>query len=383
LVKVEEAIEQLRQGRMIVLADDRNKESSGDLCLAAEKVTPQIVNFMVKFGRGIVCVTLTEDKAREVGLKMMTDSFSTDSQTFAISVDANSGITTGISAGDRATTIRTLVADDCTSDNLNRPGHVFPVVAKVGGVLVRSSRVDASVDLARLAGFKPFGVICGILREDGEVARFSDLEHFSAQHRIPIVTVSDLIGYRLRYDSLVLRVAHASLPTKFWGNFEAIVYNTHIDESEHLALIKGEITPDEPLLVRVHSKYLPGDVFGYADLNTGEILQRSMRMISEEGRGVILYLQVVGRSISFLDRTRKQRGVPYGMDLREYGIGAQILKDLGVRRMRIITNNPKNLVGLSGYGLEIVASVPLSEGNRTENSRTKRGMGPRKLSRFR
>jgi 3,4-dihydroxy 2-butanone 4-phosphate synthase/GTP cyclohydrolase II len=321
---------------------------------------------------------LTEEKAREIGLEMMTDTSSPDGQAFTVAVDAASGIATGISAGDRATTIRTLVAEDCTQDQLVTPGHVFPVVAKVGGVLVRSSRVDASVDLTRLAGLKPFGVVCGILRDDGEVGRYGDLEHFSAEHHIPIVTVSDLIAYRLRYDLLVFRVARASLPTKSWGDFEAIVYNTHIDESEHLALIKGEILPDVPLLVRVHTKYLPGDVFGYADLNTGEILRKSMQMISEEGKGIILYLQVARRSISFLDRTRSRKRLPYGMDLREYGIGAQVLKDLGVHRMRIITNNPKNLVGLSAYGLEIVASVPLH--NKAENTRTRKEGSVTRLS---
>lgn len=377
-VKVEDAIERLRQGKMVILVDDRTKESSGDLCVAAEMITPQIINFMVKFARGILCVTLTEEKVREVGLEMMTDAASPDGQAFTVAVDAASGVTTGVSASDRARTIQTLVAEDCTQEHLVTPGHVFPVVAKVGGVLVRSSRVDASVDLARLAGLKPFGVICGILREDGEVCRYSDLEHFSAEHRIPIVTVSDLIAYRLRYDLLVFRVARASLPTKDWGDFEAIVYNTHIDESEHLALIKGKILPEVPLLVRVHAKYLPGDVFGYADLNTGEILRKSMQMISEEGNGIILYLQVARRSISFLDKTRSKKRLPYGMDLREYGMGAQVLKDLGVRRMRIITNNPKNLVGLSAYGLEIVASVPLN--HKAENAKARKEQKVTRLS---
>src|ERR671931_30866 len=292
LATIEEAIDEIRRGRMVILMDDKDRENEGDLCMAAEKVTPQAINFMATYGRGLICLPLTEERVRHLGISMMvSENTSPFGTAFTVSVDAASGITTGISAADRAKTILDAIADDAKPQDLVTPGHIFPLRAKKGGVLVRAGQTEGSVDLARLAGLKPAGVICEIMNNDGTMARQPDLIKFAKKHKLKVVTVADLIQYRLNYDSLVYRAADAPLPTRLGGQFQAVVYNTHVDQSEHLALIKGEISPKEETLVRVHTKYVPGDVFGFEFLNTGAVIQRSMEIIAREGKGVILYLQ--------------------------------------------------------------------------------------------
>lgn len=369
IATIEEAIEDIRQGRMVVLMDDKNRENEGDLCMAAEKVTPEAVNFMARYGRGLICLPLTEERVKQLGLQMMvSENTSPFGTAFTVSIDGAEGITTGISAADRARTIQLAIADRAAAEDLVTPGHVFPLKAKKGGVLVRAGQTEGSVDLARLAGLRPAGVICEVMNDDGTMARLPDIERFADKHGLKVVTIADLIQYRMRNDCLVYRVASARLPTRFGGEFQAVVYNTHVDQSEHLALIKGEISPQEEHLVRVHSKYVPGDVFGFEFLNTGAVIRHSMEMIAQEGRGVILYLQTEGKELRparmtypRVDGKKKRDMNPsfvYQADFREYGIGAQILRDLGVRKMRLLTNNRRNLVGLSGYGLEVTALIP-------------------------
>ncbi|HEX9878901.1 MAG TPA: 3,4-dihydroxy-2-butanone-4-phosphate synthase [Candidatus Binatia bacterium] len=362
IASIEEAIEEIRQGRMVVLMDDANRENEGDLCMAAEKVTPDAINFMARYGRGLICLPLLEEQVRKLGLTMMvSDNTSPFGTAFTITIDAAENITTGISAADRAITILASIADAADARNIVTPGHIFPLQAKKGGVLVRAGQTEGSVDLARLAGLKPAGVICEVMKDDGTMARLPDLEVFAEEHGLKLVTIADLIQYRLRNDSLVYRAASANLPTRAGGAFEAVVYNTHVDQSEHLALVKGQISPRDEVLVRVQSKFVAGDVFevsltppGSTSPNSRWVIHRSMELIAKEGRGVVLYLQVDGRGVGQLDRRQGDE-----RDFRDYGIGAQILRDLGVRKMRLLTNNPKNLVALSGYGLEITASVPL------------------------
>ncbi len=317
IATVEEAIDEIRRGRMVVLMDDKNRENEGDLCMAAEKVTPDAINFMARFGRGLVCLTLTEERVKHLGLHMMVaENTSPFGTAFTVSIDAAANVTTGISAADRAHTILAAVADGAVPEDLVTPGHLFPLRAKEGGVLVRAGQTEGSVDLARLAGLKPSGVICEVMNDDGTMARLPDIEKFAAEHGLKVVTTADLIQYRLRNDSLVYKVASARLPTKFGGDFQAVVYNTHVDQSEHLALIKGEIKPNEETLVRVHSKYIPGDVFGFEFLNTGKLIQQSMEMITKEGKGVILYLQTEERAAADEDdlsnrgRQKKDRHQP-------------------------------------------------------------------------
>ncbi len=384
LATIEEAIEEIRKGRMVILMDDKNRENEGDLCMAAEKVTPEAINFMATYGRGLICLPLTEENVEQLGLPMMvSENTSPFGTAFTVSIDAAEKITTGISAADRAETILAAIADNARPEHLATPGHIFPLRAKNGGVLVRAGQTEGSVDLARLAGLKPAGVICEVMKDDGTMARQPDLLKFAAKYKLKVVTIADLIRYRLNYDCLVYRVATAHLPTRFGGEFHAVVYNTHVDQSEHLALIKGEISPNEELLVRVHSKYVPGDVFGFEFLNTGAIIQRSMELIAQEGKGVILYLQTEGKGLRPARMTyprvdgkrRKDMSPPfvYQADFREYGIGAQILRDLGVRKMRLLTTNRKHLVGLSGYGLEVAAIVPFpSEVPYSESSKRKK-----------
>ena len=369
IAPIEDAIKDIRQGRMVVLMDDKNRENEGDLCMAAEKVTPEAINFMARFGRGLICLPLTEEKVRQLGLPMMVaENTSPFGTAFTVSIDAAEGITTGISAADRARSIQVAIADDAVAEDLVTPGHVFPLRAKKGGVLVRAGQTEGSVDLARLAGLKPAGVICEVMKDDGSMARLPDIEKFATHHRLKVITIADLIKYRMSNDCLVYRIASARLPTRIGGEFQAVVYNTHVDQSEHLALVKGEISPNEDTLVRVHSKYVPGDVFGFEFLNTGAVIKHSMEMIAREGKGVILYLQTEGKGLRpgrmtypKVDGRKKKdmnRSFVYQSDFREYGIGAQILRDLGVRKMRLLTNNRKNLVGLSGYGLEVTALIP-------------------------
>jgi 3,4-dihydroxy 2-butanone 4-phosphate synthase / GTP cyclohydrolase II len=371
LATIEEAIDEIRRGRMVILMDDKDRENEGDLCMAAEKVTPQAINFMATHGRGLVCLPLTEERVRHLGLSMMvSENTSPFGTAFTVSVDAATGITTGISAADRAKTILDAIADDAKPQDLATPGHIFPLRARNGGVLVRAGQTEGSVDLARLAGLNPSGVICEIMKNDGTMARQPDLMRFAKKHKLKVVTIADLIQYRLNYDSLVYRAAAAPLPTRLGGDFQAIVYNTLVDQSEHLALIKGNISPKEETLVRVHTKYVPGDVFGFELLNTGAVIQRSMEIIARKGKGIILYLQPEHKGIRPDMVTypklegKQQRGMNrsfvYQANFKEYGIGAQILRDLGVRKMRLLTNNKKHLVGLRGYGLEVVAleSIP-------------------------
>ncbi|MGH7825271.1 MAG: 3,4-dihydroxy-2-butanone-4-phosphate synthase [Candidatus Binatia bacterium] len=374
LATIEEAIDEIRRGRMVILMDDKDRENEGDLCMAAEKVTPQAINFMATHGRGLICLSLTEESVRKLGLPMMvSENTSPFGTAFTVSVDAAQGISTGISTADRAKTILDSIADDAKPQDLATPGHIFPLRARKGGVLVRAGQTEGSVDLARLAGLRPAGVICEIMKNDGTMARQPDLMRFARKHRLKVVTVADLIQYRLNYDSLVYRAAAAPLPTRFGGEFQAIVYNTHVDQSEHLALVKGEISAKQETLVRVHTKYVAGDVFGFEFLNTGAVIQRSLEIIGKEGKGVILYLQPEHKGLRPAMVTyptvegKQQRDMNpsfvYRADFKEYGIGAQILRDLGVRKMRLLTNNKKHLVGLRGYGLEVTSLVPIPRDN--------------------
>jgi 3,4-dihydroxy 2-butanone 4-phosphate synthase / GTP cyclohydrolase II len=370
LATIEEAIDEIRRGQMVILMDDKDRENEGDLCMAAEKVTPEAINFMATYGRGLICLPLTEEQVRHLGLSMMvSENTSPFGTAFTVSVDSASGITTGISAADRAKTILDAIADDAKPQDLVIPGHIFPLRARNGGVLVRAGQTEGSVDLARLAGLKPAGVICEIMKDDGTMARQPDLMRFAKKHKLKVVTTADLIQHRLNYDSLVYKAAAAPLPTRIGGMFHAVVYNTHVDQSEHLALIKGTISPEEETLVRVHTQYIPGDVFGFELLNTNAVIQRSMEIISKAGKGVILYLRpelrglrpamVAYPKIEGKQQRDMNRSFVYQADFKEYGIGAQILRDIGVGKMRLLTNNKKHLVGLRGYGLKVAALEPI------------------------
>lgn len=385
LATIEDGIEDYRRGKMVILMDDKDRENEGDLCMAAEKITPDAINFMATHGRGLICLPLTEARVRQLGLSMMvSENTSPFGTAFTISVDAAAGITTGISAADRAKTILDAIADDAKPADLVTPGHIFPLRARNGGVLVRAGQTEGSVDLARLAGLKPAGVICEIMKDDGTMARQPDLMKFARKHKLKVITIADLIQYRLKFDSLVYRAAAAPLPTRVGGLFQVVVYNTHVDQSEHVALIKGNISPKEETLVRVHTKYVPGDVFGFELLNTGAVIQRSMEIIAEKGKGVILYLQpkhkglrpatITYPRVEGKQQKEMNRSFVYQADFKEYGIGAQILRDLGVRKMRLLTNNKKHLVGLRGYGLEVTALEPIPRDNLLrEVARTKKG----------
>jgi 3,4-dihydroxy 2-butanone 4-phosphate synthase/GTP cyclohydrolase II len=367
IVPVEEAIAEIRAGRMIVLMDDEDRENEGDLCMAAEKVTPDAINFMAKFGRGLVCLPITTDRAEQLGLSAMArENNSPLGTAFTVSIDARRGITHGQSAADRTTTILSAIRDGASPHDLVTPGHVFPLIARKGGVLVRTGQTEGAVDLARLAGLKPAGVICEIMRDDGTMARLPDLEKFAERHKLKIATIADLIQYRLRNDSLVRCLAEARLPTRY-GEFRARAYESQVDGSEHLVLIRGEIGPNEPILVRAHAEYLPGDVFSYQSRNTGEMLRRAMMRIDQEGRGVVLYLrresmaEEISSGAGDGEDTRPSTASRGRLsDFRDYGIGAQILRDVGVRKIRLLTNYPRRLVSLPGYGLDIVECVPLA-----------------------
>ena len=370
IVPTVEALEEIRAGRMIILMDDEDRENEGDLCVAADRVTPEHINFMATHGRGLICLSLTEHQCEQLGLPMMVrENRAPLGTAFTVSIDARSGIGRGISATDRATTIRTAIRADSTPADIVTPGHVFPLRARRGGVLVRAGQTEGAVDLARLADLAPAGVICEIMRDDGSMARLPDLEAFARKHGLKIATIADLIAYRSAHDKLVHCVAEAPLSTSYGGQFRALVYTTDIDDNEHLVLVKGDVGGPEPVLVRPHLEYLPGDIFAYAPRDTRTLLHRAMERIEAEGRGVILYLRRSGRGLDLFDvpegasRQAPSSGFasPRASIFRDFGIGAQILRDIGVRKIRWLTNNPLRLVSLPGYGLEIVEWVPLSE----------------------
>ncbi|HEX7534695.1 MAG TPA: bifunctional 3,4-dihydroxy-2-butanone-4-phosphate synthase/GTP cyclohydrolase II, partial [Syntrophales bacterium] len=370
---IKEAIVDIKSGRMVILVDDEDRENEGDLCMAAEFVTPEAINFMAKYGRGLVCLSMSEDLADKLNLHpMVVDNRSCFGTAFTVSIEAKRGVTTGISAADRATTIRTAVADDVTPDDVVSPGHIFPIRAKKGGVLVRTGQTEGSVDLARLAGLKPAGVICEIMKDDGTMARMPDLEIFAKEHGLKIVTISDLIQYRMQHESLIRRAAAAMIPTIFGGQFKIVVYENDVDDMKHVALVKGDIRPEDEVLVRVHSECLTGDVFGSERCDCGHQLHRAMEMVEEAGKGIIVYMHQEGRGIGLVNKIKAYELQEHGKDtveanislgfkadLRDYGIGAQILADLGVKKMKLMTNNPKKIVGLEGYGLTVTDRVPI------------------------
>lgn len=373
MATVPEAIEEYRRGKFVIITDDEDRENEGDLCIAAQFVTPDHINFMAKYGRGLICCSLTEERCDELQLPLMVDQRANTSgfgTPFTVSVEARTGVTTGISAADRARTVQVLIDPLTRPEDLARPGHMFPLRARKGGVLVRAGQTEASVDLAKLAGLYPAAVICEIMKMDGEMARMPDLKRFARRHGLRIVTVNDIIRYRLRTERLVTRVAETRLPTPY-GEMMILGYKAEGQPDEHVALVKGEIDPDRPTLVRVHDQCVTGDVFGSLRCDCGEQKESALRMIAEEG-GVFLYMRQEGRGIGLHNKLRtyelQERGLDtvdanlalgFPVDRRDYGIGMQILRDIGVSKMRLITNNPAKRAGLEAYGLEVVERVPI------------------------
>jgi 3,4-dihydroxy 2-butanone 4-phosphate synthase/GTP cyclohydrolase II len=369
---IEEAVSAVREGQMIVVVDDEDRENEGDLTIAAEKVTPDIINFMARHGRGLICMPMMGERLDELNVPLMVSrNTTTFSTAFCISIEAKRNVSTGISAADRATTVQVAIAKSTRPADLARPGHMFPLRARNGGVMVRAGQTEAAVDMARIAGLYPAGVICEIMNDDGTMARVPELSKFAKKHGLLMITIADLIQYRMRTERLVARVANAELPTGH-GAFRIIAYENNVDSQTHVALVRGEIGAGEDVLVRVHSKCLTGDVFHSARCDCGSQLEAAMARISEEGRGVLLYLNQEGRGIGLANKIRAYELQDQGLDTveaneqlgfkpdqRDYGIGAQILTDLGVRTMRLLTNNPRKFVGLQGYGLSVSEAVPL------------------------
>ena len=372
LASIAEAIEDIRAGRSVIIVDDEDRENEGDLAMAAEKVTPEAINFMTKHARGLICLPIVGERLDELKIPMMVgENTSKYGTAFTVSIEAKHRVTTGISAHDRAATIRAVLDPLTKAEDLACPGHTFPLRAKEGGVLVRAGHTEAIVDLARHAGLYPAGVICEIMAEDGTMARFPELEAMAERHGLKMMTVADLIAYRRRHERLVERMAQASLPTRY-GDFVAIAYRSTIDPDEHVALVKGDISGERPVLVRVHSECLTGDIFGSLRCDCGDQIALAMQAIAQEGRGVFLYMRQEGRGIGLhnkiaayalqdqgMDTVEANESLGFPVDIRDYGIGAQILVDLGLRDIRLLTNNPKKVVGLEGYGLRVVETLPL------------------------